>query len=98
MKISPAIIPAAIAKAGLSIEKRTSGDAEAAPSAASDENRNRKARNSQMAQAKRPAGNQSASSVPIKVATPLPPLNLSQTGKQCPRNAAAPATSGRQPI
>ena len=24
---------------------------------------------------------------------PLPPLNLSQTGKRCPKNAAAPATS-----
>src|SRR5690606_16718128 len=36
---------------------------------------------------------------PAAVATPLPPLNLSQTGKQCPTtapSAANPAASGHQ--
>ena len=79
-KISAAIIQAAIAKAGLSIENNTSGEAAAAPSAASDDILKRKARMSHIAAEKTPAGNHNANNVPIKVATPLPPLNLSQTG------------------
>src|ERR1700681_573450 len=38
------------------------------------------------------AGAQSARKTPNAVATPLPPLKLSQMGKQCPSNTARPAT------
>src|ERR1700688_3285701 len=37
------------------------------------------------------AGAQSARKTPKAVATPLPPLKLSQIGKQCPSNTARPA-------
>jgi hypothetical protein len=47
---------------------------------------------SQVRQAARPAGQASAIVRPRKVATPLPPLKPSQTGKQWPRKAAKPAT------
>ena len=56
------------------------GDSAAATSAESDEMRVIAAVTAQVAQAARPTGQASASSVPRKVATPLPPLNPSQTG------------------
>src|ERR1700674_4511423 len=37
------------------------------------------------------AGAQNARKTPNAVATPLPPLKLSQIGKQCPSNTARPA-------
>ena len=43
----------------------------------------------QVAQAISPTGQASARSMPRKVATPLPPRKPSQTGKRCPRKAAA---------
>ena len=46
---------------------------------------------SQVAPASSPAGQAMAIIVPKKVATPLPPLKRSQTGKRWPTNAAPPA-------
>ena len=46
---------------------------------------------SQVAPAAAPTGQAMASSTPKKVATPLPPLNFSQTGNRWPRKAAPPA-------
>ena len=40
--------------------------------------------------APRPAGQHSARNIPAAVATPLPPRNFSQTGKQWPASAANP--------
>src|SRR5581483_1779769 len=38
------------------------------------------------------AAGESIRKTPAAVATPLPPLNFSHRGKQCPRNAATPAS------
>src|ERR1700688_1428829 len=43
------------------------------------------------ANAAKAAGAQRARKTPNAVATPLPPLKLSQIGKQCPSNTASPA-------
>ena len=40
-----------------------------------------------------PTGQEIASSTPTVVATPLPPLNFSHTGKLCPMTAQNPAAS-----
>ena len=49
------------------------------------------ATNNQVAQALRPTGQAVKSKTPKDVATPFPPLNLSQIEKLCPRTAAKPA-------
>src|ERR1700693_1861720 len=49
------------------------------------------ATNAKRASAATAAGAQSARKTPRAVATPFPPLKLSQMGKQCPNNTARPA-------
>src|SRR4029077_17304369 len=49
------------------------------------------ATNAKRASAATAAGAQSARKTPNAVATPLPPLKLSQMGKQCPNKTARPA-------
>ncbi len=47
----------------------------------------------QVRAASTPTGQAAAKSTPKKVATPLPPLNPSQTGNRWPTKAAAPAST-----
>ena len=68
------------------------GPVNAALSDATEENRVRNARQSHVAHAAAPASKDNPSNAPRKVATPLPPLNLSQTGNRCPKKAETPAT------
>jgi len=56
-----------------------------------DEIRLMNAVESQVKHISMPAGQDNANKIPIKVATPLPPLNFNQTGKQCPKKEAKPA-------
>ena len=54
-------------------------------SAESDEVLLRKAIKTQVKHIRIPAGQYNAREIPINVATPFPPLNLSHIGKQCPK-------------
>ena len=60
--------------------------------AASDEKRNKIAVNNHIEIAISPVCQDKVRIIPIAVATPLPPLNLSHTGNRCPKNAPNPAT------
>ena len=56
-------------------------------SAENDEILLKNAVSTQVKHIKIPAGQESAREIPIKVATPFPPLNLSHSGKTCPKKA-----------
>jgi len=60
-------------------------------SAENDEILLKNAVSTQVRHIKIPAGQESAREIPIKVATPFPPLNLSHSGKQCPKKDPNPA-------
>ena len=72
--------------------RAASGAIAAAQSAANDETRNMVATASQVTPDNSASGQVPTNKTPKKVASPLPPLKPSQTGKQCPTNAAPPAT------
>ena len=63
--------------------------------AASDEYLNKKAITSHVKMHISPTIQSIASNVAMPVATPLPPLNFSHGGKQCPRTAASPQIAAR---
>src|SRR6266851_3437152 len=69
----------------------SSGIATAAATEPSETYREKPATNRNKMSPPRNAGGQSARYTPAAVATPLPPLNLSHTGKQWPTSAASPA-------